>query len=88
MAAARDRLGIVPDEGLDPQQALDLFTTGAARAIGEDASLAVGAPATFTILDVDPIEVTPDELRTARVVGTWVTGSAVAIPDGITTWQA
>jgi predicted amidohydrolase YtcJ len=88
MAAARDRCGVVPAEGLTPVEALDLFTTDAARAIGEDASLVVGAPATFTILDVDPIRAIPDELRTAQVLGTWVAGSAVETPDELVAWQA
>ena len=88
MAAARDRLGVVPDEGLTATEALDLFTTDAARAIGEDAALDPGAAATFTVLDIDPVAATPDELRSARVLATWVEGSAVTIPDGITAWQA
>lgn len=88
MAAARDRLGIVPSESLTADAALDLFTSGAARALGSDGRLEPGSPATFTVLDVDPVTATPDELRSARVVATWVEGSRVTIPDEISAWQA
>jgi predicted amidohydrolase YtcJ len=88
MATARDRVGVVPEEGLSAQAALDLFTIGAGRAIGEDAELVPGAPATFTVVDVDPVAADPDRLRAAQVVATWVEGEPVSIPDGITAWQA
>ena len=39
MAASRDRSGLVPEEGLTPDEALRLFTLDAAAAIGEDGSL-------------------------------------------------
>lgn len=87
MAAARDRHGIVPEEGLTAGEALDLFTTGAARSLGEEAALTIGSPATFTVLDVDPTRCTPDELRQARVIDTWVDGAPVAIPTGLSAWQ-
>jgi predicted amidohydrolase YtcJ len=87
MAAARDRLGFVPAESLSAIEAFRLFTDGAAAAIGEKAELAVGAPADFTVLDVDPIAATPEELRGANVVSTWVDGVEVQVPNGITTWQ-
>jgi predicted amidohydrolase YtcJ len=88
MAAARDRLGVVPSEALTAEEAFELFTIDAARAIGENASLEAGAPATFTVLDVDPTMATADELREAQVLATWVEGEPVAIPDGIVAWQA
>lgn len=88
MAAARDRLGIVPEESLDPQAALDLFTRDAATAIGERGRLEPDRQASFTVLDVDPVTATPDELRNARVLATWVDGLPVQIPDGLTAWQA
>jgi predicted amidohydrolase YtcJ len=87
MAVARDRLGFVAAESLSATEALHLFTEGAATAIGERAQLTVGSPADFTVLDVDPITATPDELRRAQVVSTWVDGAEVQIPSGITTWQ-
>jgi predicted amidohydrolase YtcJ len=87
MAAARDRCGLVPDEGLDAADALRLFTGWAGRAVGIKAGLEPGSPATFTILDCDPVACDPDGLRTARVLATWVDGEPVAIPAGITTWN-
>jgi len=88
MAAARDRLGLVPEEALTPTEAFELFTGSAGTAIGEAASLAPGSVANLTILDVDPVAATPDELRAARVVGTWVEGAEVEIPQGIQAWQS
>ncbi|MFQ5949005.1 MAG: amidohydrolase, partial [Acidimicrobiia bacterium] len=79
MAAARDRAGIVPEQGLDPADALALFTDGAARAIGEDASLMVGSAADVVVLDRDPVEASPNELREAEVIATWVNGEAVEL---------
>ena len=87
MAAARDRCGIVPAQGLTAAEALALFTDGSAAAIGEEAALRPGAPASFTILGNDPVVATPDELRRAEVLGTWVLGAPIAIPAGVTTWQ-
>ncbi len=87
MAAARDRCGIVPAEGLTAREALGLFTVGAARAMLEPEPLIAGSPADFIVLDVDPLEATPDELRSARVLATYVSGELVDVPDGIVTWQ-
>jgi predicted amidohydrolase YtcJ len=72
MAAARDRCGIAPEQALTASEALALFTTGAAQAIGEVARLEPGLPATLTILDIDPVEATPDQLRKAAVLATLV----------------
>jgi predicted amidohydrolase YtcJ len=88
MAAARDRLGLVPEERLDAAAALDLFTRGAAEACGLDRDLAVGSGASLTILDTDPLRATPDELRRARVLGTVVDGDPVQVPDDVMAWQA
>lgn len=87
IAAARDRCGIVPEEALTAGEALDLFTAGAARSMLEPTPLAVGSPADFIILDVDPLTATPDELRAAQVVATYVDGEPVDIPAGILSWQ-
>lgn len=87
LAAARDRCGLVPEEGLDPAAALALFTAGAARAIGADASLAPGSSASLTVLSGDPMTSDPDRVRRTKVVATWVDGERVHIPDGITTWR-
>ncbi len=88
MAAARDRCGIVPGEGLRAGEALALFTTGAAAAIGERAGLEAGAPASLTVLDGDPIDASPEALRGMAVLDTWVNGRSVPIPPGTTTWTA
>ncbi len=86
MAAARDRCGLVPEESLTATEALALFTTGAAKAIGDRAELQAGAPATFTILDQDPVTATPDELRRIEVLETWVDGAEVVVPEGTRAW--
>lgn len=87
MAASRDRCGLVPEEGLSAPEALALFTTGSAAAIGEDAALVAGNAATFTVLDGDPITATPDELRRIDVLEVWVDGKAVVIPEGTVVWR-
>ncbi len=81
MAVARDRAGIVPEEGLGPAQALALFTDGAAASLGEPPPLAVGSPADFAVLDVHPLTASPDDLRRAAVLATWVDGAPVPVPD-------
>lgn len=88
MAAARDRAGIVPEEGLSATSALRLFTDGAASAIGEPAPLAVGSPADLAILDRDPVAATPDELRSAHVLETVVDGEAVLVDHTQPVWIA
>jgi predicted amidohydrolase YtcJ len=87
MAAARDRLGIVPGERLDADAALAMFTDGAATACGTIGSLRPGSPADLTVLDVDPVAASPDQLRTARILATWVEGLPVTIPKGVVAWQ-
>jgi len=77
MAAARHRAGIVPAEALRADEALDLFTEWSAAAIGEDAAVGPGSPATFTVLDVDPAEAPPQRLATGRALATWVDGRRV-----------
>jgi len=88
MAAARDRCGLTPAERLTAPEAYDLFTIGSATAIGETRSLQPGEPADLVVLDRDPIEATPDGLRAARVMATFVEGSPVEVPAGTTAWQA
>jgi len=87
MASARDRSGFLPEESLTAAQALALFTTGAARAIGEEARLEPGAPATFTVLDGDPVAAEPGELRRMGVLGTFVAGRRLEPPPGVTPWK-
>ncbi|MFH1330820.1 MAG: amidohydrolase family protein, partial [Actinomycetota bacterium] len=87
MASARDRAGFRPQEALPAAAALALFTTGAARAIGEEAGLTPGSPATLTVLDGDPVAVGAEELRRMRVVTTFVGGREVAVPEGMPAWR-
>lgn len=77
MAAARDRGGLTPSERLSPEQALALFTAGAAAAIGEEAALVPGAAADFTVLGGDPLTSPPEELRRMEVRATFVAGEEV-----------
>jgi predicted amidohydrolase YtcJ len=81
IAAARHRGGLVPEEALSGSQALALFTNGAARAMGEEEPLGVGSPADFAVLDRDPVDANPDELRRTRVLATWIDGRPVPFPD-------
>jgi predicted amidohydrolase YtcJ len=87
IAAARDRAGLVPEESLTATEALALFTDWAAAALDEPAPLAPGSPADFTVLDRDPATATPDELRGARIVDTWVGGHPVDVPADAVVWQ-
>ncbi|NNC92790.1 MAG: amidohydrolase [Acidimicrobiia bacterium] len=88
IAAARDRCGIVPEQGLTPQEALDLFTADAARSMLEPEPLAVGSPADFVVLDVDPISASPDELRDAEVIATYVDGVPVDTESVDRVWRS
>ncbi len=87
MAAARDRCGIVPDQGLSAGEALALFTSGAAAAIDEPDPLAVGSPADFVILDRDPLQSTPDQLRDANVIATYIDGRLVDVSNVDEVWR-
>lgn len=87
VASARDRAGFQPQEALPAAAAFALFTTGAAGAIGEDARLAPGSPATLTVLDGDPVTAGAEELRRMRVVTTFVSGREVVAPKGRPAWK-
>lgn len=87
MAAARDRAGISPEQALTGAEALGLFTDGVAQALGEVAPLSVGSTANFTVLDIDPVAATPDELRLAEVVSTWVAGEPQAHDRDALIWR-
>lgn len=87
MAAARDRCGVVPREALDAADALRLFTEWSSRAIGVEGGLIPGAPATFTVLDRDPVAASPDGLRSSRILSTWVDGVRVEVPPGLPVWN-
>ena len=69
--------GWQPQERLGRTEAIDAFTRGAAYAgFAEDrfGTLMPGMRADFILLDVDPLLSTPGELRSAKVVETWVGG--------------
>lgn len=60
---------VLPEQGLTPAEVLAGYTTEPFSAIGEEGGfLAVGAPATFTVLDVDPLAVEPEELGQGQVL--------------------
>ncbi len=87
MAAARDRAGLTPAQRVDAAEALALFTTGAAAAIGSP-MLEVGEPCDLAVVDQDPLNVTPDALRRTSVAGTWIDGEPVTLPADPVVWQA
>jgi len=86
MALARDRAGMVPAEALSPNRALALYTSGAAKALGEPSPLQVGSPADFIVVDRDPVVATPDEVRLTEVVATYVDGAQVAVDRSRPLW--
>ena len=86
MALARDRAGIVPEEGLSALSAFRLFTSGGAAALGEPAPLALGSPADFLVVDRDPVTASPDEVRDTNVIDTWIGGKLVSVDRTIPTW--
>lgn len=86
MAAAIDRHGISPGERLTPLEALDLFTDGAAHALGEPAPLSVGSPADIAVVDVDVATASPGEIRGATVLATYVDGESVSLDALLPAW--
>jgi predicted amidohydrolase YtcJ len=86
IAAARDRAGIVPEEGLSAKQALGLFTDGAAAAMGEPPPLVPGSPADFVVLDRDPLDAEPAGLHASEVLSVWVDGRALELPEAGPVW--
>lgn len=86
MALARDRAGIVPGEGISPESALAMFTSGGAISLGESEPLAVGSAADLIVLDRDPVTATPTEVRLTEVLDTYVNGTAVPIDRSLPTW--
>ena len=86
MAAAMDRHGINPDQALTGLEALDMFTTGAAMAMREPAPMEVGSPADLVVIDQDMRVASPDEVRGASVLDTYVGGQRVEVDRGLSTW--
>ncbi|WP_104173871.1 amidohydrolase [Arthrobacter sp. Y81] len=73
----RDEQPVVPGQALTALQALEGYTSHAARAAGEWAvsgSITVGKRADFTVFDADPLSVAPDDLAAAQVLATFVDG--------------
>ena len=66
-------------EAVDAQQALELYTTGAAQVARapERGRLAPGCVADLVALDVDPLSATPEECRDGHVLATLVGGDLV-----------
>lgn len=70
-----DASPVLPEQGLSPAEALAGYTTEPYAAIGEEGGfLAVGGPATLTVLDVDPMVVSPEELGRGQVLLTMSDG--------------
>ncbi|CAM3115597.1 Amidohydrolase 3 domain-containing protein [Sphingomonas antarctica] len=64
-------------ERVTREQALAGYTIGAARAMFAEAKLgrlAPGMDADFVLVDVDPLQSTPSQLRATRVSETWIGG--------------
>ena len=75
-----DGLALHPEQGLPLEDALRLYTVGAAAAAGEGGlkgTLQAGAPADMALLDRHLVEAAPDDLLTARAVLTMVGGEVV-----------
>src|SRR5690606_14436819 len=74
---------VQPEQALTNRMALEGYTTHAARAEGrpeEAGRIAPGYRADVTLLAADPLACTPEELAAARVLGTFVAGSAQYVP--------
>lgn len=75
--SAVSRPGLPSFERLTPSEAISCYTKGAAYASfseSDEGTLEVGKWGNMTILDRDPFESTPDDLRKLRVVQTIVRG--------------
>lgn len=69
---------VLPEQGLTAGEALAGYTTGPHAAIGESGGfLAIGKPASFTVLDVDPLAVDAEALGNASVL--------LTVSDGLVT---
>ncbi|MDI2033808.1 amidohydrolase [Paenarthrobacter nitroguajacolicus] len=68
---------IAPAQALTALQALEGYTSHAAKAAGlweVSGSITVGKRADFTAFELDPLTAAPDELATSSVLGTFVDG--------------
>ncbi|MFB4163034.1 amidohydrolase [Alteribacillus sp. JSM 102045] len=72
---AETHSGYLPEQKLTPFEAVSLYTTGSAKAIGKEmemGKIAPGYTADFTILDQDILTINEDEMVHANVKGTVV----------------
>lgn len=77
---------ISPAQALSARQALEGYTSHAAKAAGEWAasgSITVGKRADFTVFDVDPLCAAPDDLAAARVLATMLEGQFRHLAVGV-----
>ncbi|AXJ10891.1 amidohydrolase [Arthrobacter sp. PM3] len=84
-AGHRGEQPIVPGQALTARQALEGYTSHAAKAAGEWAhsgSITVGKRADFTVFDVDPLSVAPDDLAAAQALATFVDGQVQHLAVG------
>lgn len=82
LVTRRTAAGLVvgPDQRLDVERALGVYTHGSAHATGEadvKGRLAPGMLADFVVLDADVSRVAPDEIAAVGVRSTWVGGECV-----------
>ncbi len=78
--AGKPEGGWMPQQRLDPVQALQGFTADAAYAAGNEAEtgrLAPGLRADFVVLRQDPLAIEGGQLDDVEVLSTWVDGKAV-----------
>ena len=86
-ALARHRAGLVPQEGVTASQALAMFTTNGAAALGEPPPLEAGSSADFIVVDRDPLLASPDDLVDTQVVATYSRGAAIEVDRSLPTWN-
>lgn len=80
--AQPDLAPVQPEQGLTMQEALEGYTSHAARAIGstDEGTVAPGFRAEFTVFEQDPFAISAEEFVTNDVVATYVAGQRVSIP--------
>jgi predicted amidohydrolase YtcJ len=69
-----------PEHAVDVETALSFYTDSAARLVpwsGLSGRLEPGEPADFVVLDRDPREVSPEDVRSVKVLATYVAGREV-----------
>ena len=67
---------LTPNESLSTDEALDLYTRGSAKLLNDPyiGTLEVGKYADFIVLTEDPLRLNPKELRSLKVLATYVGG--------------